>query len=137
MSRLRVVLDTNVLVSGIAYPASVPGSIVLTWRQGGLDVVLSHYILDEMVRVLPRLTRLRMSSQEIRDLADCLMFMADIVEPLESRDPQLRDEKDQPVLQTSLVSTADYLITGDKDLLALGDHYRIITPAEFWSAHGG
>ncbi len=137
MSRLRVVLDTNVLVSGIAYPASVPGSIALTWRQGGLDVVLSHYILDEMVRVLPRLTRLRMSNQEIRDLADCLMFMADIVEPLESRDPQLRDENDQPVLQTFLASTADYLITGDKDLLALGDQYRIITPAGFWSSHGG
>jgi putative PIN family toxin of toxin-antitoxin system len=78
-----------------------------------------------------------MSSQEIRDLADCLMFMADIVEPLESRDPQLRDEKDQPVLQTFLASTIDFLITGDKDLLALGDQYRIITPAEFWSSHGG
>ena len=137
MSRLRVVLDTNVLVSGIAYPASVPGNIVFTWRQGGLDVVLSHYILDEMVRVLPRLTRLRMSSQEIRDLADCLMFMADIVEPLESRDPQLRDEKDQPVLQTFLASTTEFLITGDKDLLALRDQSRIITPAEFWASHGG
>jgi putative toxin-antitoxin system toxin component, PIN family len=105
-----VVLDTNVLVSGYGLSCQRTGEYCLTWRQGGLDVVLSHYILDEMVRVLPRLTRLRMSSQEIRDLADCLMFMADIVEPLESRDPQLRDEKDQPVLQTFLVSTADYLI---------------------------
>ena len=46
MSGLRVVLDTNVLVSGLAYPGSVPGRIVGIWRQGGLDVVLSRYILD-------------------------------------------------------------------------------------------
>ena len=32
---------------------------------------------------------------------------------------------------------ADYLITGDKDLLALGARYRIISPAQFWTAHGG
>jgi predicted nucleic acid-binding protein len=55
MAGLHVVLDTNVLVSGLAYPGSIPGRIVSLWRQGGLDVVLSRYILDETVRVLPRL----------------------------------------------------------------------------------
>jgi prevent-host-death family protein len=51
----RVVLDTNVLVSGLAYPGSVPGRIVAAWRQGALDVVLSRHLLDELARVLPRL----------------------------------------------------------------------------------
>jgi predicted nucleic acid-binding protein len=55
MAGLHVVLDTNVLASGLAYPGSTPGRIVSLWRQGGLDVVLSRYILDETVRVLPRL----------------------------------------------------------------------------------
>jgi len=41
-----------------------------------------------------------------------------------------------PVLQTLQASKADYLITGDKDLLALADRYSIVTPAEFWSRHG-
>ena len=41
MAGLRVVLDTNVLVSGLAYPGSVPGRILNAWQQGGLDVVLS------------------------------------------------------------------------------------------------
>lgn len=136
MPGLRVVLDTNVLVSGLAYPESVPGRIVTTWRLGGLDVVLSHYILDEMVRVLPRLPRMRLSSAEIRDLADSFMFLADIVEPSGTRDAQLRDEADQPVLQTLLVSKANCLITGDKDLLALSDRYPVVTPAEFWARHG-
>ena len=136
MPALRVVLDTNVLVSGLAYPGSVPGRIVATWRQGGLDVVLSHYILDELVRVLPRLPRVQMSTAEIRDLADSLMFLADIVEPAGLADEDLRDPADQPVLLTLLAAQAQYLITGDKDLLALADRHPVITPADFWARHG-
>ncbi len=52
---MRVVLDTKVLVSGVAYPGSVPGRIVGAWRSGALEVVLSEYILSELRRVLPRL----------------------------------------------------------------------------------
>lgn len=137
MPGLRVVLDTNVLVSGLAYPGSVPGRIVTAWRQGALEVVLSRYILDEMVRVLPRLARVALNAAEIRDLADGFMFLADIVEPGGSADERLRDPADQPVLQTLLASEADSLITGDKDLLALADHHPILTPAGFWARHGG
>jgi len=136
MIRLRVVLDTNVLVSGLAYPQSIPGRIMAIWRQGGLDVVLSHYILDELVRVLPRLKRIRMTSSEIRDLADSLMFQAYIVEPAEGLDETLRDPADQAVLQTLLAAKAQYLITGDKDLLVLAERYPIVTPTDFWARHG-
>jgi uncharacterized protein len=136
MAGLRVVLDTNVLVSGLAYPASIPGRIVGLWRQGGLDVVLSRYIVDEMARVLPRLSRVQLSVGEIRDLADSFMFLADIVEPAAETEPDLRDAADQQVLATLVTSRADYLITGDKDLLALADKYPIVTPAVFWERHG-
>ncbi|MFT4248653.1 MAG: putative toxin-antitoxin system toxin component, PIN family [Pseudomonas sp.] len=137
MPGLRVVLDTNVLVSGLAYPGSVPGRIVAAWRQGGLDVVLSHYILDEMVRVLPRLPRIGLMATEIRDLADGFMFLADMVSPQQGWDATLRDPADQPVLQTLLTAKARYLITGDKDLLVLADRYPIVAPADFWGRHGG
>jgi uncharacterized protein len=137
MAGLRVVIDTNVLVSGLAYPASIPGQILGAWRQGALDVVLSRYILDEMVRVLPRLPRVRLSAAEIRDLADSFMFLADIVEPGPDRDEALRDDADQAILGTLRAAQADYLITGDKDLLALADRYSIVTPAAFWQRHGG
>jgi putative PIN family toxin of toxin-antitoxin system len=137
MSGLRVVLDTNVLESGLAYPGNVPGRIVGAWRQGGLDVVLSRYILDEMARVLPRLLRIQMTAAEIRDLANSFMFLADIVEPEGAQDVNLRDPADQPVLLTVLASQANYLITGDKDLLALANDYPIVTPAEFWARHRG
>ncbi len=137
MARLRVVLDTNALVSGLAYPGSVPGRIVAAWREGGLDVVLSRYILDEMVRVLPRLPRVSLSAAEIRDLADSFMFLADVVEPAGAQDEKLRDPDDQPVLLTLLAGRASYLITGDKDLLALAERHPIVTPAQFWARHGG
>lgn len=133
---MRVVLDTNVLVSGIAYPESVPGRIVRVWRQGGLEVVLSRYILDEMSRVLPRMTRISLSSNQIRDLVDSFMFLADIVEPDREQDAGLRDAADQQVLATLRVSGAGYLITGDKDLLALAERYPIVAPAVFWERHG-
>lgn len=136
MAGLRIVLDTNVLVSGLAYPGSVPGRIVSAWRRGAVEVVLSRHILDELVRVLPRLTRLAMTEDEIRDLADSLMFLCDLVEPDGAVDTALRDPHDQPVLRTLVAGNARYLVTGDKDLLALGDRYAIITPAQFWATHG-
>jgi putative PIN family toxin of toxin-antitoxin system len=136
MSGLRVVLDTNILISGLAYPGSVPGRIVGIWRQGGLDVVLSRYILDEMVRVLPRLSRIHLSSSETRDLADSLMFLSDIAEPDAEQDSSLRDPADQQVLATLRASKADYLITWEMDLLALAEKYSIATPSTFWARHG-
>jgi len=136
MPALRVVLDTNVLVSSLAYPGGIPGRILSLWRLGGLEVVLSRHILDEMVRVLPRLPKVALTQIEIRDLADTFLFRADIVEPDAEIDPNLRDPADQPVLATLRASRADYLITGDKDLLALAEKYPIITPADFWARHG-
>lgn len=142
MATLRVVLDTNVLLSGIAYPASVPGKILAAWRHGSVEVLLCQYILDELRRVLPRLKqRHGLSLMEIEDLVDILAIQAELVEPVSAAEPALRDEADQPVLGALMAARkgngADYLITGDKDLLVLADRYPVVTPAEFWEAHAG
>ena len=137
MTNVCIVLDTNVLLSGTAYPNSIPGKIVTAWRSGSLDVVLSQYILDELLRVLPRLNhRLGWSNSEMRDFVDSLAFLADLVEPEPIADPQLRDAADQPVLGTFLAANANYLVTGDKDLMVLSTVYSIIKPADFWQLHG-
>jgi uncharacterized protein len=133
---LRVVLDTNVLVSGLAYPESIPGRIIRAWHHGAVGVVLSRFILDEMVRVLPKLKRIELTESEIRDLTDSLMLMAEIVEPNAKPEKNLRDKTDRAVLGTLVAAQADYLVTGDKDLLALADRYPIVTPAAFWQRHG-
>ena len=139
---MRVVLDTNVLLSGIAYPASIPGKIMGAWRHGSIDVVLSDFILKEIHRVLPRLkNRHGLTTSEINDLVDSLALLADTVEPEAGLEAALRDANDQTVLGTLLAarsaSGASYLVTGDKDLLALADRYPVITPARFWDIHGG
>ncbi|MBK6277328.1 MAG: putative toxin-antitoxin system toxin component, PIN family [Pseudomonadales bacterium] len=138
----RVVLDTNVLLSGIAYPASIPGKILAAWRNGSVEVLLSDYILDELRRVLPRLAhRHGLTGAEIDDLVDTLSIQAEIIEPRPAENPRLRDAADELVLDTLLAalnaSKSDYLITGDKDLLAVADRYPILTSAQFWSLHGG
>lgn len=142
MALLRVILDTNVLISGIAYPASVPGKIISAWRHGSVDVSLSAYILAELRRVLPRLAhRHGLNELEMDDLVDLLAMQAELVEPASFTGADLRDPDDQPVLGTLLAaietSGAAYLITGDKDLLAVADRYPILTPAEFWARHTG
>lgn len=134
---MRVVLDTNVLLSGLAYPASVPGRIVAAWRNGALEVVLSPFILDELRRVLPRLSaRHGLSDAEMEDLVDCLAFEAELVEPSPDLEPALTDPHDQPVLGTLRAAQADYLVTGDKALLNLSPGYPVVTPALFWQSHG-
>ncbi|MDR2196699.1 MAG: putative toxin-antitoxin system toxin component, PIN family [Coriobacteriales bacterium] len=132
---MRVVIDTNVLVSGIAYPQSVPGRIVGAWRSGSLGLVTSHYLLDEFKRVLPRLSCNTLTADEIEQLADSLLLLGEVVDP-EKIDDMVRDAKDNPVLAVLVESKAECLITGDKDLLVLSDRFTIVSPAQFWEKYG-
>ena len=141
MTALRVVLDTNVLLSGLAFPSSPPGKIIMAWRSGALDVCTSHYILNGFRRVLPRLShRHGLSEQEMDDLVDILSFQLDLIEPATTHEAALRDEYDQPVLGTLIAGVEDYevssLVTEDKDLLALQERYPIMAPEDFWQKHG-
>jgi putative PIN family toxin of toxin-antitoxin system len=96
------------------------------------------YILDELVCVLPRLNhRLKWQPADFSDIVDILAVEAERVEPTPSARDRLRDAKDVPVLGTLLAAGADYLITGDSNLLALAGRYSIVTPAAFWRRHGG
>jgi len=136
VTALRVVLDTNVLVSAIAFPRSISGLILNAWTLGQLDLVVSRFILDEMVRVLPKFPQIQLDSVGLSKLADNFALKAQLVEPSTVTEALLRDKADAPVLGTFVASQADYLITGDKDLLALADRYPIVTPALFWNRHG-
>jgi putative PIN family toxin of toxin-antitoxin system len=137
LSAVRLVLDTNVIVAGMAYPAGAPGRIVAAWRSGALEVVLSSWILAECERVLPRLRPYTtMAPREIHDLTESLAFSAELVEPdraalAQAAEAHGRDAADEPVLALLLASQAELLVTGDKDLLALSDRFPILSPAAF------
>ncbi|MCK6574055.1 putative toxin-antitoxin system toxin component, PIN family [Myxococcota bacterium] len=145
MANLGVVLGTNVLMSRIAFPTSMPGRIVGAWRHSHLDVVLSPFILSELRRVLPRLShRHGLSEAEMDDLVDVLCFAAHVVEPAPCTDGRrgrhLRDPADEPILATLVAAReaqlAEALLTGHGDLLALSVDWPVVTPAAFWAAHG-
>ena len=138
MPTLRVVLDTNVLASGIVYRKSIPGRIVGAWHQGAVNAVLSRHILAELARILPRFNhKLQWQPSDFEDFIDILSLQVELVEPEPLSGKAVRDPDDIPVLGTFLAAGADYLITGDRDLLALADRYpSIVTPADFWRKHG-
>ncbi len=117
---MKVVLDTNVLVSGLMLPDSVPGRIVAAWRSAQFELAMLEPLLDEIGRVL--------SYPKIQGR---LRFKADIVDIAIEKASVPRDPGDDPVLATLLAADADCLVSGDSDLLALRDRFPIQTPAEF------
>lgn len=82
-----------------------------------------------------------MNELEMDDMVDLMSLQAELVEPATITGANLRDANDQPILGTLLAaieaSGASYLITGDKDLLAVGTRYPVLTPADFWARHTG
>jgi putative PIN family toxin of toxin-antitoxin system len=131
---LRVVIDTNVVLSGLIKPDSIPGRVLRAWRDGSFRLVLSEFLIEEIATVLarPKMRALVMwSPAQIDRFVLELRAFADVVEPAELDFKYPRDPDDIPVLATLIASGADSLVTGDRDLLALRDKYPIETPAEF------
>ena len=131
---MRVVLDTNVLVSGLMFPDSLPGVIVRTWREAGYDLVVSREQLAEIGRVLayPKIRAiLGWDADTIERFLKQLYLRAEIIDiaGVEVEIPEDRD--DDPILATLVAGAADCLITGDGHLLALRDRYKILSPVEF------
>ena len=105
------------------------------WSLGALQLVASDFLLEEISRLLPKMTaRLGWSAKECRDYVELMRFLCDTVEP--ALVDVVRDKNDNPILGTLIAAQADYLITGDKDLLVLADQYPILSPAQFLQRHG-
>lgn len=135
---MRVVVDTNVLVSGLMLPASVPGRILAAARGGGFEIVLSEAILGEVGTALryPRVRkRIPLSDDDLDRFLQVLRFIAEIVDPANIAVQVPGDEDDAVILATLVAAKADWLVTGDSALLALADRYPIVTPAEFATRH--
>lgn len=131
---MKVVLDTNVLLSGLILPESVPGRIVQAWREARFELVLSEGMLAEIRRILsyPKIhKRLRWDEEEIERFLLLLRFKGIIIDPPPTTFGRLRDPEDAFVLAALIDSGAETLITGDEDLLVLADQYPIISPSEF------
>ena len=131
---MKVVLDTNVLLSGLMFPEGAPGRIIAAWVEARFEVAFSLDQLAEIGRVLeyPKIRRkLGWDDQQIELFIKQLYLRAEVVELGSISVEVPRDPGDAPILATLAVAKADVLVTGDGDLLALRDNYPIETPAEF------
>lgn len=137
---MRVVIDTNVFVSGLMLPASVSGRILAAAIVGEFELVLCEAIAEEIGAALryPKVRkRIALSDDELDRYVQALRFMADRVDPTDVAVRVPDDRDDDVILATLVAGKADWLITGDAALLALADRYPITTPAEFAARHLG
>ena len=127
---MRMVLDTNVLVSALITPGGLPDQLLQRWEAGDLTLVTSAEQLDEVKRVFAyeKLKRFINPEQAAR-LVENLRHAAAIVVNL----PQVnasKDASDNVIIATAIAGNATHLATGDKgDLLGLKQvqHVSIIS----------
>ena len=130
------VVDASVLVSAFLFPNSVPGAVLALSGRGDVRLCLSPILVEEIRRSLmnPRLFRSYGHDAEAveawcRDLTN----LAVMVTELPGIGPVCRDPDDDHVIAAALAGQAQFIVTGDKDLLSLGAYQdiRIVTARAF------
>ena len=132
---MRAVLDTNVVVSATLIRGGKEDRILRAWQREVFELVLSPQILDEMGRVLfyEKLRTARwMAEEEVEALVRSLAREAVLV-PGRILVKVSRDPGDDKFVEAAIEGQAQYVVTGDKDLLELKRYraVRIVTPAVF------
>jgi putative PIN family toxin of toxin-antitoxin system len=131
---MRVVIDTNILVSALIAPAGEPAAIVDTWLEGKFTLLTCAEQLDELRATLhkPRVSKL-IKPYLAGYLVNQVKKFAEDVYPL-PRVERSPDATDDFLLMMAEAGNTDFLVTGDKSgLLALGRHKatRIVSAREF------
>jgi putative PIN family toxin of toxin-antitoxin system len=129
---MRVVLDTNVLLSALAFPGSKPDQVLHRVRRGEVELFLSAFILAELERILR--DKFRFIKRQIDERVRVIRRMATPVEPTDRIALVAATDDDNRILECALAARADYLVTGHKEhwlpLRSIGET-RIATPADF------
>jgi putative PIN family toxin of toxin-antitoxin system len=131
---MRVVIDTNVIISALLSDRSLPAHLITLWRQNRLELLIADAQLDEIRRVTryPKI-RERLSPALAGRLVNELRQVATLVSDLPSV-TACSDPNDNYLLAMIEAGRADFLITGDKaDLLVMLRHAgaRIVTVRQF------
>jgi putative PIN family toxin of toxin-antitoxin system len=124
-----VVLDTNIWISALEFGGTPDRAVFRALTQDQLAI--SDFIRAEIVRVLTR--KFDRDPVELQLLLDEMLLQALWVTVTGEVKGVCRDPKDDAILETAWRAEADYLVAGDKDLLALGKFGRtvILSPAAY------
>jgi len=133
---IRAVLDTNQYVSMAIKARGTADRLLAAWRDERFVLLLSPPILEEIIRVLrsPRLRRLiRLTALEINGLIESLLLDAELTPGRLAVQVITRDPSDNMFLACAVEGRADYIVSGDRDLLTLESYQDIpiVTAAEF------
>src|SRR5919198_2790943 len=132
---MRVVLDTNVIISATLIRGGNEDQILRAWRRGAFELVLSPSILEELGRALfyEKLRKFRwMTEEEISELLQTLAASS-VVVPGRVKVGASRDPDDDKFLAAATEAEARFVVTGDRDLLNLKNYrgVRIVRPLPF------
>lgn len=127
---MRVVLDSNIIVAAFAGRGLCNSLFELC--QDRCTVILSNHILEEVERAL--LTEINIPAKNVSYIIDYLRKFSAIENYQTLKTQVCRDRDDDNILSLAKHSNSEYIITGDKDLLALGSYekVKINTPRDFW-----
>ena len=119
---MRVVFDTNIFVSALIFPESSADKALHRIIQGEDQLIISKAILDELLGVLAR-----KFSRDREALARVALFLDDIALTIKPghRVKILSDDADNRILECAVSGGADIIVSGDHELLALGDYNGI------------
>jgi putative PIN family toxin of toxin-antitoxin system len=135
---IRALVDANILISVLlAHDSNSPPATMVEWAFAGAFEILvsgtSFAELADRIQTKPYL-RDRISPEDAQSLVNALTTIAQVLPEITEVIPaHSRDRKDDYLLALSSRHHVDYLVTGDEDLLVLGEHagVRIVSPADF------
>ena len=128
---MRVCLDTNVLVAAVATRGLAADVVRLVLAEH--DLLVPAVVLTELERVLA--TKLKLPKARIAEYLAFLREHEVIVKPARLLEVEVRDRADAWVLASAVAGQADVLVTGDQDLLVLGNRapVPVLDPRGFWT----
>jgi putative PIN family toxin of toxin-antitoxin system len=129
--KTRVVIDTNVFVSGLNF-AGKPGEVLELFVRGNIDVFISPFILSEIERILRE--RFEWSERNIHRVLNRIKRQTILVDPKLKVIAIKRKDDDNRILECAIEGRVQYLISGDrKHVLPLKEYQgiKILSPAEF------
>lgn len=127
---IRVVVDTNVVVSAFYFPGGKPGKIWALIRAAELVNFTSKYILDEVKRILT--SKFLWGEEQSLEAVEEIIALSEIVHP-QIKLTVIAHEPDNRILECAVESRADFIISGDRHLTSLRTFQgiKIVDPANF------